>query len=180
MSFTGRMKQRLWAFGNRLTERDAKYAIKTGMATAILAAPAFFDSTRPIFIRYYGDWALISVSYLLSGLAFLRSWSHSCSILLSCPQRLDRRTLWVYIVFWEHCQSIIVICLPFTDTEPSLSFSAAVAAGVYSLFPENAIALAIFGFFYSIPCFYLLVGQPKYAPSARFLLLTYNLTCLYW
>lgn len=39
-----------------------KYAIKAGMATAILAAPAFFDATRPIFVDYYFDWALISVS----------------------------------------------------------------------------------------------------------------------
>jgi hypothetical protein len=45
-----------------MKERDAKYSIKAGMATAILASPAFFDSTRPFFIQYWGDWALISVS----------------------------------------------------------------------------------------------------------------------
>lgn len=32
------------------------------MATAILAAPAFFETTRPIFVEYRGEWALISVS----------------------------------------------------------------------------------------------------------------------
>lgn len=42
-------------------ERDIKYAIKAGMATALLASPAFFDATRPIFLRYNGDWALVSV-----------------------------------------------------------------------------------------------------------------------
>ncbi len=57
------MKQGLWAFGTRMTERDAKFAVKTGMATALLSAPAFFDATRPIFLEYYGDWALISVGY---------------------------------------------------------------------------------------------------------------------
>jgi hypothetical protein len=35
------------------------------MATALLAAPAFLDSTRPIFLEYWGDWALISVSAVL-------------------------------------------------------------------------------------------------------------------
>jgi hypothetical protein len=32
------------------------------MATALLAAPAFFDQTRPIFVDLWGDWALISVT----------------------------------------------------------------------------------------------------------------------
>lgn len=44
-----------------MKERDIKFALKAGMATAILAAPAFFDVTRPIFVDYWGDWALISV-----------------------------------------------------------------------------------------------------------------------
>lgn len=56
------MKYALWAIGARLQERDMKYAIKTGMATAILAAPAFFEATRPMFVEYRGEWALISVS----------------------------------------------------------------------------------------------------------------------
>jgi hypothetical protein len=50
----------VWTIGTRLTERDTKYAVKAGMATAILAAPAFFDATRPLFIELWGDWALIS------------------------------------------------------------------------------------------------------------------------
>lgn len=61
LPFIGRLKQRIWSIGHRLTERDTKYAVKAGMATAMLAAPAFFDSTRPLFVAYYGDWALISV-----------------------------------------------------------------------------------------------------------------------
>lgn len=56
----------LWAFGKRMGERDTKYAIKAGMATALLAAPAFFDSTRPVFLRYQGDWALISFFVVMS------------------------------------------------------------------------------------------------------------------
>lgn len=45
---------------------------------------------------------------------------------------------------------------------------------MYTFFPDNPIILSIFGFFFSVPCFY-------YDSSAsRFVLLTYNLTCLYW
>jgi hypothetical protein len=45
----------------RLGERDAKFAIKAGMAIAMLAAPAFIEPTRPIFVEYRGEWALVSV-----------------------------------------------------------------------------------------------------------------------
>ena len=59
-------------------------------------------------------------------------------------------------------------------------FGAAVAAGVYTLFAEHPVVLAIFGFLFSIPCFYYIVATPQYATTGRFVLLTYNLTCLYW
>jgi hypothetical protein len=64
LTFFERVGQMLWAFGARLRENDLRYAIKAGMATAMLAAPAFFDNTRPIFMEYRGEWALISVSLL--------------------------------------------------------------------------------------------------------------------
>ena len=57
-----RFQLSLWTFGGRLQDHDVKYAVKTGMATAVLAAPAFFDATRPTFMEYRGEWALISVS----------------------------------------------------------------------------------------------------------------------
>ena len=57
-----RFQLSLWTFGGRLHDHDIKYAVKTGMATAILAAPAFFETTRPTFMEYRGEWALISVS----------------------------------------------------------------------------------------------------------------------
>ena len=78
------MTHTIWEIGIRLTERNAKYAIKAGMATAILSAPAFFDATRATFVQYNGDWALISVRdvyfFLVSDLPL------ACSILLSSPQ----------------------------------------------------------------------------------------------
>ncbi|KAK0240849.1 hypothetical protein EDD85DRAFT_816543 [Armillaria nabsnona] len=142
LNFIGRMKQGLWAIGTRMTERDAKFAVKTGMATALLSAPAFFDATRPIFLEYYGDWALISFFVVISptiGATNLISFN---------------RVLWTLV-------------------------GAAVAAATYSLFPENAIALVIFGGLYSLPCFYVIVAKPAHLSAARFALLTYNLTCLY-
>jgi hypothetical protein len=50
-----------------MQDHDIKYAIKTGVATAMLAAPAFIESTRPTFMEYRGEWALISVSAMFSG-----------------------------------------------------------------------------------------------------------------
>ena len=62
----------------------------------------------------------------------------------------------------------------------SFRLGALTAFIVWSAFPENPYVLATFGFFYSMPCFYYIVAKPQYATSARFVLLTYNLTCLYW
>jgi hypothetical protein len=45
-----------------MNERDVKFATKAGMATALLAAPTFFDATRPFFLQNWGEWALISVT----------------------------------------------------------------------------------------------------------------------
>ena len=63
LPFVGRVKHRLWAFGERIQERDIKYAFKAGMGMAILVVPAFFDTTRDVFMEYRGEWALISVRY---------------------------------------------------------------------------------------------------------------------
>lgn len=61
LTFWGKVKQLIWVIGGRLKEPDIKYAVKVGMATAVLAAPAFVNTTRPIFTEYRGEWALISV-----------------------------------------------------------------------------------------------------------------------
>lgn len=41
------------------------------------------------------------------------------------------------------------------------------------LFPENAVVLPIFGFLFSMPCFYIITQMPDYAQAGRFILLTY-------
>lgn len=56
---------------------------------------------------------------------------------------------------------------------------AVAATCAYWLFPDNNIALPIFGAIFSIPCFFWIIGKPQYASSGRFVLLTYNLTALY-
>ncbi|KAH9893586.1 Fusaric acid resistance protein-like-domain-containing protein [Cubamyces lactineus] len=142
LTFIGRVKQSLWALGARLKQQDMKYAFKTGMATAILAAPAFFEVTRPVFVEYRGEWALISFFVVIS------------------PTIGATNYMGVHRVL-------------------GTLFGAATAFVVWTLFPENAWVLAIFGFFYSIPCFYYIIAKPQYATSARFVLLTYNLTCLF-
>ena len=62
LSLWRRFQLSLWAFGERMQDHDIKYAVKTGVATAMLAAPAFIEATRPTFMEYRGEWALISVS----------------------------------------------------------------------------------------------------------------------
>lgn len=57
-----RLGQSIWRLNEALKQSTVKYAFKAGMATALLASPAFFDRTRPIFTDYRGEWALISVS----------------------------------------------------------------------------------------------------------------------
>ncbi|KAH9839086.1 Fusaric acid resistance protein-like-domain-containing protein [Rhodofomes roseus] len=142
LTYIGRLKQSLWAIGARMKEPDIKYAFKTGMATAMLAAPAFFDSTRPVFMHYRGEWALISFFVVIS------------------PTIGATNFMGIHRVL-------------------GTLLGAAIAAGIWTLFPENPYALSIFGFFFSIPCFYYIVAKPQYATSSRFVLLTYNLTCLY-
>lgn len=89
LSIIGKLNQSLWSIGKRLKERDTKYAIKVGMATLILAFPAFVEDTRPTFVEYWGDWALISVSgrfhlYTWISIQYVRS---RCSSLLLYHQR---------------------------------------------------------------------------------------------
>ncbi|TFK90654.1 hypothetical protein K466DRAFT_484360 [Polyporus arcularius HHB13444] len=142
LTFIGQVKQSLWALGARMKQQDMKYAVKAGMATAILASPAFIESTRPMFVEYRGEWALISFFVVIS------------------PTIGATNYLGVHRVL-------------------GTLLGAATAFVIWSSFPENAWVLSIFGLFYSIPCFYFIVAKPQYATSARFVLLTYNLTCLY-
>ncbi|KAF8269290.1 Fusaric acid resistance protein-like-domain-containing protein [Lactarius quietus] len=142
LSLWRRFQLSLWTFGGRLKDHDVKYAVKTGMATAILAAPAFIETTRPTFMEYRGEWALISFFVVMS------------------PTIGATNFLSVHRVL-------------------GTLFGAVTAATAYTLFHKTPAMLAIFGFFFSMPCFYYIVAKPQYATTGRFVLLTYNLTCLF-
>ncbi|KAF8507480.1 Fusaric acid resistance protein-like-domain-containing protein [Hysterangium stoloniferum] len=66
LTFLGRLRRSFWELGARIKEPDIKYAVKTGVAAAMLASPAFFDDTRQIFIEYRGEWALLSFFVVIS------------------------------------------------------------------------------------------------------------------
>ncbi|KAG9316913.1 Fusaric acid resistance protein-like-domain-containing protein [Chiua virens] len=142
LTFVERFLRSLWDLADLFKDRNINYAFKVGMSTAVLAAPAFFDATRPLFTEYRGEWALISCFVVMSP-------TIGATNFLALHRALG--TL----------------------------FGAVVAAGIYTLFPENGIVLSLFGFFFSLPCFYYIVAKPEYATTGRFVLLTYNLTCLY-
>ncbi|WVQ95062.1 hypothetical protein IAU59_002154 [Kwoniella sp. CBS 9459] len=138
----GRIKQGFWRLGSRLGEADMKYAIKTGLGGAILAAPAYTEAGRPIFLHYRGEWALI---------AYLAAISQTVG-----------QTNWLSLA--RVVGTII---------------GGTVAVVAFKLFSGNNIALPIFGFFFSIPCYYIITQMPDYSNAGRFILLTYNLSCLY-
>ncbi|SCZ97721.1 BZ3500_MvSof-1268-A1-R1_Chr4-3g07406 [Microbotryum saponariae] len=142
LSRFGAFKQRLWIIGYRLRQPSVKFAIKTGAGAALLASAAFVPQLRPVWIRWRGEWALISY---------------------------------------------MVIMAPVVGGTNFLAFGrvlGTLAGGVlavlcYVSFPENAIALPLLGALVSVPCFYVIVTRPQFGPSSRFVLLTFNLTCLY-
>lgn len=61
-------------------------------------------------------------------------------------------------------------CKPPVDT---YSFGASVAALFYTLFPDNPVVLPILGWFFSLPCFYVITQMPDYSQAGRFTLLAY-------
>ncbi|KAJ2931494.1 hypothetical protein H1R20_g5603, partial [Candolleomyces eurysporus] len=142
LSLWGKVKYSLWEVGKLLKERNVKFAMRAGLAIALLASPAFFDETRQFFVENQGDWALVSTFIVMSP-------TIGATNILSLQRVLGTLV------------------------------GAVVAAAVFTIFPENAVVLSIFGFFFSLPCFYVAVTRPKHLSAARFILLTYNLTCLY-
>nr|XP_031864022.1 uncharacterized protein CI109_000666 [Kwoniella shandongensis]KAA5531094.1 hypothetical protein CI109_000666 [Kwoniella shandongensis] len=138
----GRMKQAFWAIGTRLRQPDMRYAIKTGLGGAMLAAPAYTEWGRPIFLQYRGEWALIAYFAAMS-------------------QTVGQTN---FLSLARVASTII---------------GATVAIIFTNLAHENNIVLPILGFFFSIPCYYVITQMPDYTAAGRFVLLTYNLSCLY-
>jgi len=202
LSLWRRFQLSLWTFGGRLQDHDVKYAVKTGMATAMLAAPAFIEATRPTFMEYRGEWALISVScYVVVCCDVVMTFGRT--VLCRDVPNYRRGTLGSLGFVWRskhnpirrptssaciecsaHCEWGSIIWIS-SDPDPSSTTllirrsGAVTAATAYTLFHKTPVMLAIFGFFFSMPCFYYIVAKPQYATTGRFVLLTYNLTCLF-
>ncbi|KAK6910779.1 hypothetical protein I203_104811 [Kwoniella mangroviensis CBS 8507] len=138
----GRFKQAFWRFGERLREPDMRYAIKTGLGGAILAAPAYTEAGRPFFLQYRGEWALI---------AYLAAMSQT--------------------VGQTNFLSLARVGGTIIGGTVAIIFTK-IAQG-------NNVLLPILGFFFAIPCFYVITQMPDYTNAGRFVLLTYNLSCLY-
>lgn len=142
LSYLDRIRQTVWNIGAFLKQPDMRYAIKTGLGGAILAAPAFTEIGRPIFLEYRGEWALI---------AYMTALSQTVG------------------------QTNFLSVLRIAGT----AVGGLVAIAIYRLSGENPVLLAIFGFFFSMPCFYIITQYPEYSAAGRFILLTYNLSALY-
>ncbi|KAJ1028717.1 hypothetical protein NDA16_001883 [Ustilago loliicola] len=66
MTWKGKLQRLVWSIGEFFRQPDTKFAIKAGLGSALLASPAFFPSTRPIFKKFQGQWALVSFMVVLS------------------------------------------------------------------------------------------------------------------
>lgn len=60
LSLKPRLYHKCWEFLERCKKNDIKYAVKVGMATALLAAPAFSDTWRQTFLDWKMEWSLIA------------------------------------------------------------------------------------------------------------------------
>ncbi len=118
MKGSARWLRRLWVFQERLRQPDMKYAIKAGLGSVILASPAFFGPTRPIFLEYRGEWAMIA-------------YFSSLSVSIGATNLLTLYRIIGTIV------------------------GAAIAVFAYRLFPDNAYVLPVFGWAFSLPCFFV-------------------------
>lgn len=137
-----KFKNMLWRIGKTLRSYEVKFAVKAGLGSAILATPAFINSTRPIFREYRMEWALVSFAIVISPTVGATN----------------------KMAFYRLVGTAIGCTFAF---------------GVYSLFPDNIFVLPWIGFFFVMPCFYVILFQTAYASLARFTLLSYNLVCLY-
>lgn len=66
MTWHQKLQRLVWNIGEFFRQPDTKFAIKAGLGSALLATPAFFPSTRKIFTKFQGQWALVSFMVVLS------------------------------------------------------------------------------------------------------------------
>lgn len=64
-TFMQKWSTRLWKFLHVFRSFQVKYAAKAAISTMVLLVPAFVDWTRPYFVQYRGEWALISMLIIM-------------------------------------------------------------------------------------------------------------------
>jgi hypothetical protein len=118
----------------------------------MLAAPAYTEAGRPIFLEYRGEWALI---------AFFATMS----------QTVGQTN---FLSFFRIIGTLYVFATLDMESEMLMSrLGAGIAALFYTLFPDNPIVLPILGWAFSLPCFYVITQMPDYGQASRFTLLAY-------
>jgi hypothetical protein len=118
----------------------------------MLAAPAYTEAGRPIFLEYRGEWALI---------AFFATMS----------QTVGQTN---FLSFFRIIGTLYVFATLDIESEMLMSrLGAGIAALFYTLFPDNPIVLPILGWAFSLPCFYVITQMPDYGQASRFTLLAY-------
>lgn len=55
-----RLRRKIWRFGLAMKKPDVLYAIKAGLGCGVMGAFAFDHRTRPTFVEYSGNWAMLS------------------------------------------------------------------------------------------------------------------------
>ncbi|KAF9195625.1 hypothetical protein BGZ50_004023 [Haplosporangium sp. Z 11] len=60
-TFAQRWSTRLWKFLHLFRSFQVKYAAKTAFTAMVMLVPAFLEWTRPYFVQYRGEWAIISM-----------------------------------------------------------------------------------------------------------------------
>lgn len=135
LTFAQRFQRFVWRLGEFLRLPDTKFAIKAGAGCAILASPAFMASTRPVFREYKGEWALVSFMVVLSP-----------TVGQSNQMRLVRvRAIFLVRNYLTDSLSgpSLMGCAPMHSVHRALGtiVGAAAAYGIYTLFPDNNIAL---------------------------------------
>ncbi|KAM0753945.1 hypothetical protein T439DRAFT_378053 [Meredithblackwellia eburnea MCA 4105] len=142
LSLSGRLKRKFWAFGHQLKNSNVVFSLKTGVGVTVLASAAFLPSLRPVWLKWRGEWALISYMVVMAptiGATNFLALGRVIGTLVGAG-------------------AAVLFCIAF---------------------PKNAVALPLLGALFSVPCFYVIVTAPRFGPSSRFVLLTFNLTCLY-
>ncbi|KAG0033130.1 hypothetical protein BGZ82_006235 [Podila clonocystis] len=64
-TFLQKWSTRLWKFLHVFRSFQVKFAAKAAISTMVLLIPAFVDWTRPYFVQYRGEWAIISMLIIM-------------------------------------------------------------------------------------------------------------------